>query len=225
MFEDGVPPVFRLRFEGAPCPAAALVTVETIRPGGMRQVFAMAEQDGILQSVETIPEPHAFTAELHIGADTYSCAFAEPTHAATHRDNNMRSAIVHVAADAAVSVLVIAGLLLAWTFGWLWMDPAAGVVGACVIARWAYGLIRDTGAILLDMNPDPGMTAELRRTIEADGDRLADLHLWRLGPGHIGAILCVVTGRARGPGFYRARLAGFHSLSHVTIEVLPAPGR
>ncbi len=80
------------------------------------------------------------------------------------------------------------------------------------------------GAILLDMNPDPGMAGDISRTIECDGDRLADLHLWRLGPGHIGAILCVVTGSTRGPGFYRARLARFRSLSHVTVEVLSAPG-
>ena len=104
-------------------------------------------------------------------------------------DNNFRAAIVHVIADAAVSVLVIAGLLLARAFGWLWMDPLAGIVGALVIASWAATLIRDTGAILLDMNPDDHITEHLREAIEAEGDSLADLHLWRLGPGHLGAIL------------------------------------
>ena len=96
-------------------------------------------------------------------------------------------------ADAAVSVLVIVGLLLARAFGWLWMDPLAGIVGACVIASWSYGLIRDTGAILLDMNPDRAHGGQVRQTIEADGDQLADLHLWRLGPGHLGAILSICT--------------------------------
>ena len=76
------------------------------------------------------------------------------------RDNNMRAAVIHVMADAAVSVLVIVGLLLARAFGWLWMDPLAGIVGACVIASWSYGLIRDTGAILLDMNPDRRMARQ-----------------------------------------------------------------
>jgi len=223
VFEDGVPPVFRLRFDGAARPVGQPITVETIRPGDIRQVFAMTDHGDHLQSAETIPEPHAFTAELRVGPATYSCAFAEPAHGAAHRDNNMRAAVVHVFADAAVSLLVIIGLLLARAFGWLWLDPLAGVVGACVIASWAYGLVRDTGSILLDMNPDPGMAGDIGRAIEADGDRLADLHLWRLGPGHIGAILCVVTGSTRGPGFYRARLAGFRSLSHVTIEVVPAP--
>jgi cation diffusion facilitator family transporter len=140
-------------------------------------------------------------------------------HGAAHRDNNMRAAVVHVVADAAVSVLVIVGLLLARAFGWLWMDPLAGIVGACVIASWSYGLIRDTGAILLDMTPDRPMAERLRQVIEGEGDEIADLHLWRLGPGHIGAILSIVTRQARGPGYYRARLAAFPSLSHLTIEV------
>ncbi len=140
-------------------------------------------------------------------------------HARLARDNNMRAAVIHVAADAAVSVLVIVGLLLARAFGWLWMDPLVGIVGAIVIASWSYGLIRDTGAILLDMNPDGALAARLRHVIEEDGDILADLHLWRLGPGHLGAILCVATPHARAPDHYRARLAGFPTLSHLTIEV------
>lgn len=135
------------------------------------------------------------------------------------RDNNMRAAIVHVMADAAVSVLVITGLLLARYFGWLWMDPVAGIVGACVIASWSYGLVRDTGAILLDMNPDRDMAESLRQIIECEGDQLGDLHLWRLGPGHLGAIVSVTTSEARSPNYYREKLLRFHTLSHVTVEV------
>jgi cation diffusion facilitator family transporter len=141
------------------------------------------------------------------------------SHDAAHRDHNMRAAVVHVMADATVSVLVIAGLLLARAFGWLWMDPLAGIVGACVIASWSYGLIRDTGAILLDMNPDRHMAEHLQQAIESDGDTLADLHLWRLGPGHLGAIVSVGTRAERGQSYYRAKLARFRSLSHLTIEV------
>ncbi len=140
-------------------------------------------------------------------------------HADVGRDNNMRAAVVHVLADAAVSVLVILGLLLARAFGWLWIDPLVGIVGACVIASWSYGLIRDTGAILLDMSPDRTLAAKLRRIIEEDGDMIADLHIWRLGPGHLGAILCVATPHARAPAHYRERLADFPSLSHLTVEV------
>jgi len=134
----------------------------------------------------------------------------------------MRAALVHVIGDAAVSVLVIVGLVLAQAFGWLWMDPLAGIVGAVVIASWAFALIRDTGAILLDMNPDRGMAEKLRQTIESEGDEIADLHLWRLGPGHLGAIVSVVTKARRGQDYYRARLARFRSLSHLTIEVRQA---
>jgi cation diffusion facilitator family transporter len=143
-----------------------------------------------------------------------------------HRDNNMRAAFMHILGDAAVSVLVIVGLLLARTFGWLWMDPLAGIVGALVIASWSYGLMRDTGAILIDMNPDTKLAARLSRAVVFDdGDEVTDLHLWRLGPGHLGAIISVVSAGNRRAEFYHARLAGFPELSHVTIEVRAAKPR
>jgi cation diffusion facilitator family transporter len=138
---------------------------------------------------------------------------------AAHRDNNLRAAVVHVLADAAVSILVIVGLTLGRLFGWIWMDPAVGLVGAVVIAAWAYTLIRDTGAILLDMTPDRGMAERMRATIETDGDRLTDLHLWRLGPGHLGVIVSVATRQERGPDYYQTLLGRFRALSHVTVEV------
>ena len=131
----------------------------------------------------------------------------------------MRAALVHVLADAAVSLLVIAGLVLARLFGWLWIDPVVGIIGAIVIASWSLTLIRDTGKILLDMTPDAEMAERLRKTIEADGDSLADVHLWRLGPGHLGAIISVCTREPRGQDYYRAKLAKFPALSHLTIEV------
>ncbi|MCB8878842.1 CDF family Co(II)/Ni(II) efflux transporter DmeF [Acidisoma cellulosilytica] len=231
IFEDGVPPRFRVRFEGADRPGdlppgdlpPGDLTVETARPSGTMQVFQMVDRGSYLESVDEIPEPHAFVAFLMIDGERRRVGvFEEHTHhehGAAHRDNNMRAAVVHVMADAAVSLLVIIGLLLARTFGWLWMDPLAGIIGACVIASWSYGLIRDTGAILLDMTPDRGMEAEMRRTIEGQGDQIADLHLWRLGPGHLGAILTIATNQARDAVFYRTCLAKFDSLSHVTIEV------
>lgn len=140
---------------------------------------------------------------------------------AMHRDNNLRAAVVHVMADAAVSILVIVGLLLGRFLGWAWMDPVVGFVGVVVIAAWSYALIRDTGAVLLDMTPDPDMAENIRRAVERDGDRLCDLHLWRLGPGHVGAIVSVCTTAPRAPAFYRDRLTAFRALSHVTIEVHP----
>jgi cation diffusion facilitator family transporter len=109
----------------------------------------------------------------------------------------MRAAIIHVMADAAVSVIVIVGLSLGGLLGWQWMDPVAGLIGAVVIAAWSYGLVRDTGAILLDLNPDRNMAERMRALIETDGDQLTDLHLWRLGPGHLGAIISVQTQQPR----------------------------
>jgi len=221
LFEDGVPPRFRLRAHGGPALSAPSASVETVRPDGARQLFAMRDAGGYLESIEEIPEPHAFAAHVRIGGGDYPVVFEEHAHAGgkAERDNNLRAAIVHVIADAAVSVMVIAGLSFARLFGWLWMDPLAGVVGALVIASWSYALIRDTGAILLDMNPDPRTTSRIREIVESGGDRVADLHLWRLGPGHLGAILAVATRRGRGPDYYRARLARVRGLSHLTIEV------
>jgi cation diffusion facilitator family transporter len=223
IFEDNSPPHFRLSSDGSLVLSPDEVTVETVRASGERQLFAMASRGGYLESVAQVPEPHEFVALVRLGrgADAHSVTFQEQEHAggAAHRDNNMRAAIIHVLADAAVSVLVIIGLLLGRFLGWIFMDPVAGLCGAIVIAAWSYGLIRDTGAILLDMNPDHGMADRMRAMIEGDGDRLTDLHLWRLGPGHLGAILSVDTQKQRGPQYYRALLERFRGLSHVTVQV------
>ena len=221
VFEDGVPPRFRLRAARGPAPEAAATRITTTRPDGARQEFTMVARGEFLESAATIPEPHAFDAQISLGADTYTTVFEEHAHGhgATARDNNMRAAIIHVMADAAVSVLVIAGLVLARAFGWLWMDPLAGIVGACVIASWSYGLIRDTGAILLDRVPDRRLAEALRTTIESDGSRIADLHLWRLGPGHLGAIVSVCPKEPCTAEYYRAKLARYPALSHLTIEI------
>jgi len=217
--EDGVPPRFRLvAAGGGPLPSD--VSVETIRPGGARQRFSFADRGGYLESRDEIPEPHAFIARVTVAGQSIDVHFEEHDHHGAHdRDNNMRAAVIHVIADAAVSVLVIVGLILARAFGWLWMDPVAGIIGACVIASWSFGLIRDTGAILLDMIPSARTADRLRDSIEGVGDRVLDLHLWRLGPGHLGAIVAIATESDRSAEFYRAQLADVPALSHVTIEV------
>jgi Co/Zn/Cd efflux system component len=222
IFADGVPPRFRLSFPGKDRPEADNVSIETVRADGARQVFATSVRDGYLESIDEIPEPHAFTARVSLKpGETHDVEFVEHEHAqgAAHRDNNMRAAIIHVLADAAVSVLVIVGLLFGRFLGWTWMDPVAGLCGAIVIATWSYGLVRDTGGVLLDMNPDQGMAQRMRATIEAGGDRLTDLHLWRLGPGHLGAILAVETQQQRKPEYYQSLLSRFRALSHVTVQV------
>lgn len=137
----------------------------------------------------------------------------------SHEDHNLRSAYFHVLADALTSVLAIAGLMAGRVYGWLWVDPLVGIVGAIVIARWAWGLLEGAGAVLLDTVPDQRLAAEIRRTLERDGDQIADLHLWRIGPGHMALIASVVTSKSRAPSYYKEKLARFPQLSHVTVEV------
>ena len=221
VFERDHPPVFRVRAERGPAPVASDVSIETVRPGGGRQVFTMQDEGSMLQSAQEIPEPHAFIANVRLNGREHTVRFEEHEHGqgVVHRDNNLRAALVHVLADAAVSVLVIVGLLFARSFGWLWMDPLAGIAGACVIFSWSYGLVRDTGAILLDMNPDPQVSEGVREVVEQEGDRVTDLHVWRLGPGHLGAIVSVIAGGQRDAPYYRQKLARFPMLSHLTVEV------
>jgi cation diffusion facilitator family transporter len=229
IFEQGVPPRFRVAFESPTFRGTTPVLgLETRRADGARQRFSFVNRATHWESVEEIPEPHAFEVSLELADGVHDVIFQEPVQeqpghhgpdGAAHRDYNIRSAYIHVMADAVVSVLAITGLVLARTFGWLWMDPLAGIVGAVVIANWSYGLVRDTGRILLDMDPDQALSAKVRAAIESDGDELVDLHLWRLGPGHLGAVVSVVTGEPRDCAFYRARLRSFESLSHITVEV------
>ena len=135
------------------------------------------------------------------------------------RDHNLRAAYVHVLADAATSVMAIVGLTLGWIFGWLWMDAIMGILGALVIANWSYGLVRAAGGVLLDVIPGPELPQRIRAELERYGDRIADLHLWRVGPGHVGAIVSLVTRHPQPPAHYKARLSGVPTLAHVTIEV------
>jgi cation diffusion facilitator family transporter len=126
-------------------------------------------------------------------------------------------------ADAATSVLAIASLGLGWAFGWSAVDPMVGIVGAAVILSWSLTLIRDAAAVLLDRVPRDGLDARIRSHIEVDGDRVADLHVWRLGPGHHAAIVSIVSDRPQDPAAYKHRIARLRGLSHVTIEVHACP--
>ena len=141
-----------------------------------------------------------------------------------HRDHNLRAACVHVMADAAVSVLVIFGLVAGRQFGWLWMDPIMGLVATIVILSWSWTLIRSAGLILLDVCPDPSLSRKIAARLEQGSDRVSDLHLWRLGPGHLGAVISIVSHDPRTPEQYKKRLSGLPGLSHVTIEVVRCAG-
>jgi cation diffusion facilitator family transporter len=143
-------------------------------------------------------------------------------HAHHHHDHNLRAAYLHVLADALTSVLAIAALLTGRFFGWTWMDPVMGIVGALVIANWSLRLLRNAGAVLLDTVVDPQLAARIRARLEVGGDRIADLHLWRVGPGHAALIASIVSDEPQSPESYKARLADLEGLSHITIEVHPS---
>jgi cation diffusion facilitator family transporter len=143
-------------------------------------------------------------------------------HAAA-KDHNLRAAYLHVLADALTSVLAIVALLFGRAYGWIWLDPLMGVVGGLVIARWSYGLLRDTGRVLLDVAPQEGALArDIRARLEGGQDRLSDLHVWQVGPGHHAAILSIVTDEPQEPSVYKERLKDMAGLSHVTVEVTRA---
>ncbi|KQW69441.1 hypothetical protein ASE17_11560 [Phenylobacterium sp. Root77] len=148
-----------------------------------------------------------------------------PVHSHAHDrdgDLNLSAAHLHLAGDAAISALAIVGLGLGRTFGWAWADALAGLAGAALLAHFAWRLLTRTGAVLLDVNPSPELTAEIRHRMESGGERLLDLHLWRLGPGHHAAIVVVEAQNVLAAEAYRARLAGLPGLSHVTVETRQA---
>jgi cation diffusion facilitator family transporter len=136
-----------------------------------------------------------------------------------HRDNNFRAAYVHVLADAATSVLAIAALVIAMLSGWTWTDPAVGLIGSVVIASWAYTLIRDAGSVLLDVSFDTRLERAIRARLEEGADRVTDLHVWQLGPGHCAAVISLVSDAPLQPAIYKERLHDLKGLSHVTVEV------
>jgi cation diffusion facilitator family transporter len=135
------------------------------------------------------------------------------------RDNNFRAAYVHVLADAATSVLAIAALVTAMMSGWTWTDPAVGLIGSVVIASWAFTLIRDAGSVLLDVSFDKRLEGDIRARLENGDDRVTDLHVWQLGPGHCAAVISLVSDAPLEPAIYKERLHDLKGLSHVTVEV------
>ncbi|MGY2440459.1 CDF family Co(II)/Ni(II) efflux transporter DmeF [Pseudomonas sp. SDO52101_S400] len=136
-----------------------------------------------------------------------------------HHDNNLRSAYVHVLADALTSVLAIAALLAGRYLGWVWMDPVMGIVGSIVIAKWAWNLMRDSAAVLLDTTDEP-VAEEIRELLETSDDvRISDLHVWQVGPQARAAIVSVVAAAGVTAEAIRERLAPVHELSHLTIEL------
>jgi cation diffusion facilitator family transporter len=140
-----------------------------------------------------------------------------------HHDHNLRAAYVHVLADAATSVLAILALVVAMYSQWVWADPAVGIIGSLVIASWAYGLTKASGAVLLDVSADKKLEGVIRDRLETKGDKVTDLHLWQVGPGHRAAVISIVSENPLPPATYKRRLGGLRGLSHMTVEVETCP--
>ena len=139
-------------------------------------------------------------------------------HGHGHGDNNLKSAYVHVIADALTSVLAIAALLAGRYLGWVWLDPVMGIVGAIVIARWAWSLMGVTSAVLLDQT-DEHVADEIRELVEKPGDAtITDLHVWRVGPEAHAAIVSVLGESTLNAESIRERLKPVHEVSHLTVE-------
>jgi cation diffusion facilitator family transporter len=172
---------------------------------------------------------HHDHGHAHANAHSHGHAHAgEPDHRGApgdHRrvlmDHNARAAFMHVLTDAGTSVLAIVGIAAAWAYGWIWADPLMGLVGAAVIVHWAASLMRQSSAVLLDAVPDPGIPVAIRAALETEGDQVADLHLWRLGPGAVAAIVSIVSDHPLTPGEYKQKLGNIAHLAHVTVEVQP----
>ena len=141
-------------------------------------------------------------------------------HGHHHHDHNLRAAYLHVIADALTSLLAIVALIAGKYFGWIWMDAMMGLVGAVLITRWGYGLLRETSGVLLDSAPEEEQLERIRRAIEAEADNeVVDLHVWRLGPKDFGAIISLVTHEPKDPAHYKTLLGDQPQLGHITIEV------
>jgi cation diffusion facilitator family transporter len=143
-------------------------------------------------------------------------------HDHNHKDLNIHAAYLHVVADALTSVLAIAALLGVKYMGWNWLDPCMGIVGAIMIIRWTYGLLRETGNILLDREMDAGIVGEIHQAIESDGDtRISDLHVWRVGRDKIACIVALVSSHPQNREYYKKILQQHEELAHITIEISP----
>ena len=142
-----------------------------------------------------------------------------------HHDLNLKSAYLHVVADAFTSVLAIIALVGGWLYGWSWLDPVMGIVGAIMVALWAKGLLLETGKVLLDREMDHPVVAEIKDVVEADTQsQVADLHVWRVGKKVYACALTVVTrDRALTPALVRDRLSVHEEIIHSTIEIHQRP--
>lgn len=205
--------------------AAALIGIESVmrltEPIAIRfnEAIAVAVLGLIVNLASAWLLQERTAHDPHPGAGKAGGGAADHHHE-HHHDHNLRAAYLHVLSDALTSLLAIAALVAGRAFGWVWMDPLMGIVGGVVISRWAIGLLRETGAILLDGSADAGLVERIQTALESDADtRVSDLHVWLIGSQAVSAIASVVTHYPRPVEHYRRLLEAIPELKHVTIEV------
>ncbi|MFH1217156.1 MAG: CDF family Co(II)/Ni(II) efflux transporter DmeF [Pseudomonadota bacterium] len=225
---------YRYAKKHAESPDFAFGTGKVSVLGGFASAVALAVVALVMlaESVRRIWSPEAISfneaiavAVLGLGVNLLSALLLQGHHSHDadhdhHHDHNLKAAYMHVMADALTSVLAIAALITGKFLGWNWMDPMMGIVGAAIITRWSYSLIRETGPILLDGSISGAYQDAIREKIESDRDsRISDIHIWKVGPAHYAGIISIVTHYPRNPDYYKNLLAGFDKISHLTIEI------
>ena len=202
--------------------------------GGFASAIALAVVALVMsvESIQRIINPQEIHFNEAIGVATLGlivnivCAFLlQGHHDHKHHDHNLKAAYFHVMADALTSVLAIVALLAGKIFGWNWLDPIIGIVGALVITRWSYILLKETSPILLDGSIEKDNKSAIKVKIESDSDnRISDLHLWKVGPDDYAVIISLVTHFPKPTEHYKELLKDFHELSHITIEINKCKG-
>jgi len=218
-------------------PAYAFGTGKVNVLGGFASAIALAVVALVMlvESLQRIVDPQTIhfneaiiVASIGLFINVVSAFLLKDDHSHTHHhdhghhhhDHNLRAAYLHVLADAMTSVLAIVALVSGKYLGWNWLDPIMGIVGAIIITRWSYGLLKQTSPILLDASIEKEYQQEIKETIEKDSDnRVSDIHVWKIGANHYAAIIALVTHYPNSMEHYKRLLKEFNKLSHITIEV------
>ncbi len=233
---------YRYARKHATNPAYAFGTGKVSVLGGFSSAIALAVVALVMliESIQRIIDPHIIqfneaiaVACLGLLVNVVSAFLLKDDHNHQHQhhhehkhhDHNLRAAYFHVLADALTSLLAIVALLSGKYFGWNWLDPMMGIVGAIIITRWSYGLLMQTSPILLDGSIEEEYQLAVKETIEKDADNLiTDIHIWKVSANHYAAIISLVTHFPKPTDYYKALLRDFHKLSHITIEVNSCEG-
>ncbi|NKQ40454.1 MAG: CDF family Co(II)/Ni(II) efflux transporter DmeF [Sulfurovum sp.] len=216
-------------------PAYAFGTGKVNVLGGFASAIALAVVALVMliESLQRIVNPQTIhfneaivVASIGLSVNVISAFLLKDDHNHTHQhdhgdhDHNLRAAYLHVLADAMTSVLAIVALVSGKFLGWDWLDPIMGIVGAVIITRWSYGLLKQTSPILLDASIAREYQQAIKETIERDSDnRVSDIHIWKIGANHYAAIIALVTHYPNSMEYYKGLLKSFNKLSHITIEV------